>query len=136
MAEVRSQPACPHRLKRDTTGGSFGRTQIVPRIIIDGWSSEDFDNLFNPSHPLGADVIKAALAFVKKHNFDGIVLDAGYISFRLPHRDAIIGFVSQLGDALRAESRLFVLVVPVRPTLAISIVSPPLSLQPIDFELF
>lgn len=115
ISELRSQPACPHQLKRDTTGGSFGRTQIVPRFLIEGWKREEFDQLFSPESTVGAEVIKAVLSVLKKYKFDGMVLDAGYINLRGPIRSGAINFLQTLGDSLKAESMLFVLVIPVRP---------------------
>lgn len=117
LSEMKSVPTCPHRVKRDRAGG-FGRTQIVPRFLIEGWSREEFGQLFNPQHTFGDEVIQTVLVFLRKHNFDGMVLDSGHINLRVPHRDAIIAFFNRWGDALRADGKLFILVIPVRPPIS------------------
>jgi chitinase domain-containing protein 1 len=112
VTEIRESKPCPHRLKRDDNGNHFPRTQILPRFLIEGWTLEGYQALFTADGPVAKQFLKLLVSTVQQHDFDGLVLDAGYLNLRSPWRGGLIALMKSLGRALHQEGKLFVLVIP------------------------
>lgn len=115
LAELKENPVCPHRVKRDSPGASFPKMQVLPRFLVEGWDLEGYQALFAPKSAVAKRFVELLVSTVRKHSFDGLVLDAGYLNARAPWRDQLMEVMRSLGDALHKENKLFVLVIPVRP---------------------
>jgi len=114
LKELKEAPTCPHRVKRDDTGPSFPKMQILPRFLVEGWDLDGYQALFAPKSALAKKFIDLLVSTVRKLSFDGLVLDAGYLNARAPWREHLIAVMRSLGAALHKENKLFVLVIPVR----------------------
>lgn len=114
MKEVQTAKDCPHRLQRDDTGHHFPNTLVVPRFHVDGWTLEAYQALFTPDSSIFKKFVDLVSLSLQSHQLDGFVLDAGYLNFRAPWRAGMIALFKALGAATKAQSKLFILVVPVR----------------------
>jgi hypothetical protein len=111
---MKETPVCPHRVKRDDTGSHFPRTMILPRFLVEGWALEAYQALFAPKSEVAKRFVELLVSTVNQHDFDGLVLDAGYLNARAPWREHLIAVLRSLGDKLHQDGKLFVLVIPVR----------------------
>lgn len=50
------------------------KVEVLPRILFDGWTAEDYETLFGSPEEMRA-LAKALLTFYKNHKFDGIVIE-------------------------------------------------------------
>lgn len=114
MNDLQNAKNCPHRLQRDDTGHHFPGTLVVPRFHVEGWTLEAYQALFTPGSPTFKKFVDLVALSLQSHHLDGFVLDAGYLNFRAPWRDGMIALFKALGEATKVQSKLFILVVPVR----------------------
>jgi len=84
--------------------------KIVPRVLFDGWTSSHFDVLFSSDKELDA-MTTTIISTIKDNHMDGIVLE---IWSQMPPKKSkqAIHVISYLGDHMKKEDLMFVLVVP------------------------
>ncbi|KAK8404694.1 hypothetical protein O3P69_007743 [Scylla paramamosain] len=91
--------------------GQSANVKIVPRLLFDGWQPRDFRELYD-TEPKRKRVISEIVNMIKKHNFDGIVLE---IWSQIPTQkllDASPGFIRELARGIRLAGYTFILVIP------------------------
>ncbi|XP_069480111.1 chitinase domain-containing protein 1 [Ambystoma mexicanum] len=84
--------------------------QIVPRILFDGWSYQDFESLFNSEdeiEELGSTMVQVA----KKEKFDGFVIEV-WSQLGGQKRQELVHMLGHLAEALHDAELKFVLVIP------------------------
>jgi len=90
--------------------GKKTQVKILPRVLFDGWSSDDFYSLFTTgSEP--KELIKTLITSAKAYKFDGIVLEV-WSQLGGQARKALQMLVKTVGDALKKANLTFVLVLP------------------------
>jgi len=84
--------------------------RILPRVLFDKWTGEDYMQLF--SQPWRAEAIaKHVTAAIAKHGFDGVVLEV-WSQLGGQAKRQITEVIQTIGQAVRAKAKLFVLVIP------------------------
>ncbi|XP_064652305.1 chitinase domain-containing protein 1-like [Lineus longissimus] len=84
--------------------------EIVPRVLFDGWSGADYNELFSGEDSM-EDCISAILKFIKSYKFSGIVLEiwsqlGGY------RRNDLLHFLAHMGETFHANKKTFIVVLP------------------------
>lgn len=97
-------------VRKPTSDGR--RARVVPRVIVEGMSQEDYIALF--SHDEEQRALASRLVHLcQKHAFDGVVLELwSRLAVGPQLRPALHRVVKTLGVALHADGRQLVLVVP------------------------
>jgi chitinase domain-containing protein 1 len=90
--------------------GKKSNLKVLPRILFDGWSSDDFYALFTTgTEP--KELTKTIITSAKAYKFDGIVLEV-WSQLGGQARKALQMLVKTIGEALAKAQLTFVLVVP------------------------
>lgn len=84
--------------------------KILPRVAFDGWSESDFEQLFK-NQQKSEKLIESILVEANKNQFDGIVMDVGYISYSRFGGD-LNNFISLLSSQLHQLDLLLFWVIP------------------------
>jgi len=92
------------------TNGKRNQVKIVPRVLFDGWSSDDYYSLFTTgTEP--KELTKTIITSLKAYKFDGVVLEV-WSQLGGQGRKALHMLVKLLGEALAKADLKFVLVIP------------------------
>nr|XP_023027139.1 chitinase domain-containing protein 1 [Leptinotarsa decemlineata] len=91
--------------------GRERKLKVVPRIIFDQWTSQDYVELFSTTKELRA-LSKTFIQTAKKYGFDGYVIEVWSQIASLVQFDSLVSLVRELADALSAESLQTILVIP------------------------
>ncbi|XP_045477613.1 chitinase domain-containing protein 1 [Harmonia axyridis] len=91
--------------------GRERKLKILPRILFEGWSGQDFINLMTKEEE-SEKLIKMLVESCKKWHFDGYVLELWSSLANKIQYDLIIDFIKNIGDKLALESLDTILVVP------------------------
>jgi len=86
------------------------KSKIVPRYLFDKWDYRDYSRLYQ-SDILISELIDIIINDVTKNNFDGLVLDSGYMGLRNHHKQ-IVFFLTTLAQKLHDLSKYLFFVVP------------------------
>lgn len=86
-----------------------GKVQIVPRVLFDQWTSNDFNSLFSSENEQDL-VSKTLLDFMRKHNFQGIVLELWSQFGNQRNRSPLVHFITHLGEDFLDSGKALVLV--------------------------
>jgi len=90
--------------------GKRSQVKIVPRILFDGWSSDDFYALFTTgTEP--KELTKTIVTSLKAYKFDGVVLEV-WSQLGGQAKKALHMLVKLLGEALTKTDLKFILVIP------------------------
>ncbi|XP_078310526.1 chitinase domain-containing protein 1-like isoform X1 [Crassostrea virginica] len=92
----------------DVTKGN--PTQMVPRVLFDGWSRTDYDKLFSDESAI-EDCASVLLKFINKKKFPGIVVEI-WSQLGGQYRKELVHFLQHLGEAFHTEERSLILVIP------------------------
>lgn len=106
--------SCPHRVKRDASATTITNTKIIPRFLIDGFDLTAYEDLFAADGQLAMKFADLLVKTVRQYDFDGLVLDAGYLNFRTPWREQMIKTMILVSKRLHEHNLIFTLVIPVR----------------------
>uniref|UniRef100_A0A6I8QK04 Chitinase domain-containing protein 1 n=1 Tax=Xenopus tropicalis TaxID=8364 RepID=A0A6I8QK04_XENTR len=89
-------------------------TQIVPRILFDGWSYQDFESVFSSEDEI-EELAGAMVQTAKDERFDGFVVEV-WSQLGGQKRQELVHLLTHIGEALRLAKLRFILVIP--PALA------------------
>ncbi|XP_041361503.1 chitinase domain-containing protein 1-like [Gigantopelta aegis] len=92
----------------DVTKGR--QVKVVPRILFDGWSSQDYKEVFSSEDSI-EDCIYAILSFVKAKKFSGIVVEI-WSQLGGHMKDELVHFLTHMANSFRKEKKTFILVIP------------------------
>jgi len=84
-------------------------TKVVPRLLFDGWSRQDFSKLFSGNEM--DKVIKIILKTCKLYKFDGIVLEI-WMQLQGQATDHLIKFIQNMGKSFHDADKKLILVIP------------------------
>lgn len=87
-----------------------GKTNMVPRILFDGWSMKDFDATFSSEDNI-EDCIDTMLKFTKKYKFDGLTVEI-WSQLGGQKRKELVHFLTHMGGAFKEEKKKLILVIP------------------------
>lgn len=91
--------------------GKSSNVKVVPRVIMEGWHRDDFEEIVNSEVKRG-EVTNDILGIIKKHNLDGIVLE---VWSQIPTQGIIERFprvVRDIAQKIRKAGFVFILVIP------------------------
>ncbi|NP_001087530.1 chitinase domain-containing protein 1 isoform X1 [Xenopus laevis] len=85
-------------------------TQIVPRILFDGWSYQDFESVFNSEDEI-EELAGAMVQTAKDEHFDGFVVEV-WSQLGGQKRQELVHLLIHIGEALHSAKLHFILVIP------------------------
>ncbi|XP_012935623.1 chitinase domain-containing protein 1 [Aplysia californica] len=86
------------------------KTRMVPRLLFDGWSLEDFNSLFEDEDSI-EDCIETILATIKEYKWPGIVVEI-WSQLGGQKRKELVHFISHMGEMFHAAKKELILVIP------------------------
>ncbi|BFZ17595.1 hypothetical protein BsWGS_20634 [Bradybaena similaris] len=86
------------------------KTQMVPRVLFDGWSAEDFNAMFEDEDSI-EDCIETILNTVKNYKWSGAVVEV-WPQLGGKRRKDLIHFVNHMGEMFHEADKQFILVIP------------------------
>lgn len=92
----------------DVTKGKS--TEMVPRVLFDGWSRTDYESLFSDESAI-EDCANVLLKFIKKKKFPGIVVEI-WSQLGGQYRKELVHFLKHLGEFFKNEGKTLILVIP------------------------
>ncbi|KAK3094557.1 hypothetical protein FSP39_003381, partial [Pinctada imbricata] len=93
---------------KDVTKG--GNTELLPRVLFDGWSFEDYKALFSSEDAM-EDCIDVILKFIKKHKFPGLVVEI-WSQLEGKHLTELTHFMRHFGETFKQADKKIILVIP------------------------
>ncbi|KAL1498160.1 hypothetical protein ABEB36_009003 [Hypothenemus hampei] len=91
--------------------GRQRKTKVVPRILFDGWTSNDFKAvLLKPEEVQAMNVV--LMKICKKYNFDGYVFEVWSQIAGAVKTDPLLNLILSMSDAFSLENLDFILVIP------------------------
>ncbi|CAD5111391.1 DgyrCDS705 [Dimorphilus gyrociliatus] len=84
--------------------------KMLPRLLFDGWSGEDFHRLFSSEDEV-EECAETIAKFVKSNRFHGIVLEL-WSQLGGHRREELLHVIEHIGKELRKNKKLFVVVIP------------------------
>ncbi|ODM94986.1 Chitinase domain-containing protein 1 [Orchesella cincta] len=90
--------------------GKKSGVKIVPRVLFDGWTSDDFYALFT-SGTEPKELTKTLVTSLKAYKFDGVTLEV-WSQLGGQAKPALQKLVKLLGEALNKAGLIFILVIP------------------------
>jgi len=87
-----------------------GGAKIVPRVLFDGWTNNDFHILFS-SEEEQQDCILSILDTIEEYKFDGIVLEIWSQLGNHMHSE-LLHFIEHLSESLHAQQLALIVVLP------------------------
>lgn len=84
--------------------------KIVPRVLFDGWTLNDFHIIFSSETAL-LGLIDTIVSFMKGNDFDGLTLEV-WSQYNGDSRENLYLLVSKLADSLHREKMKIILVIP------------------------
>lgn len=84
--------------------------KLVPRVLFDGWSVNDFHIIFSSEPALDA-LVDTLLSYSKENHFDGLVLEV-WSQYTGDTKQNLYVLVSKIASALREERLKTILVIP------------------------
>jgi len=93
---------------KDVTKGDMAK--MVPRILFDGWSSQDFVNLFKSEDNI-EDCIAVILKTVKEYKWPGLVVEF-WNQLGGKMRKELIHVINHMGDTFHAAKKELIVVIP------------------------
>ncbi|KAG8438024.1 hypothetical protein GDO86_008635, partial [Hymenochirus boettgeri] len=85
-------------------------TRIVPRILFDSWSLQDFESLFNSEDEI-EELTGAMVQAAKDERFDGFVVEV-WSQLGGQKRQELIHLLTHIGEALHLAKLNLILVIP------------------------
>uniref|UniRef100_A0A8C5PEV7 Chitinase domain-containing protein 1 n=1 Tax=Leptobrachium leishanense TaxID=445787 RepID=A0A8C5PEV7_9ANUR len=85
-------------------------TKIVPRVLFDGWSYQDFEIVFNSEDEI-EELTGALVQAAKDENFDGFVVEV-WSHLGGQKRQELVHLLTHVGEALHLAKLQFILVIP------------------------
>ncbi|XP_063800832.1 chitinase domain-containing protein 1 [Pseudophryne corroboree] len=85
-------------------------TKIVPRILFDGWSYQDFESVFSSEDEI-EDLSDAMVQSAKDEQFDGFVVEV-WSQLGGQRRQELVHMLTHIGTALHQAKLQFILVIP------------------------
>lgn len=92
----------------DVTKGK--KTKIVPRILFDGWSVEDYQAVFS-DEDITEDCIDAIVQFMKENKFDGVVVEL-WSQLGGKARKELVHFLTHMAENFHNSNKELILVIP------------------------
>ncbi|XP_061184331.1 chitinase domain-containing protein 1-like [Saccostrea echinata] len=84
--------------------------QMVPRVLFDGWSRNDYESLFSSEDAI-EDCINVLLKFIKKKKFPGLTIEI-WSQLGGQYRKELVHFLKHVGQAFDEEGKTLILVIP------------------------
>ncbi|XP_002738417.1 chitinase domain-containing protein 1-like [Saccoglossus kowalevskii] len=85
------------------------KVKILPRLLFDGWSQQDYKGLFSKEDNMQK-LAKTVVEFHKKEKFDGVVLEI-LSQMQGQKKEDAIHLIADMADALHEENMKFILVI-------------------------
>lgn len=85
-------------------------TKIVPRVLFDGWSYQDFESVFNSEDEI-EDLVEVMVQTAKDEQFDGFVVEV-WSQLGGQKRPEMAHLLTHMGQALQQAKLRFILVIP------------------------
>ncbi|CAH2325368.1 chitinase domain-containing 1 isoform X1 [Pelobates cultripes] len=85
-------------------------THIVPRILFDGWSYQDFESVFSSEDEI-EELSSALVQTAKEEHFDGFVVEV-WSQLGGQKRQELVHLLTHIGEALHVAKLQFILVIP------------------------
>ena len=100
----------PNWIKDVRSSGNQANTQIVPRVLFEKWTGQDYMQLFR-SQTEREELAKLLARTVIDHDFSGIVLEV-WSQLGGQARPELIDMIRIIGKELRSHEKLLVLAIP------------------------
>ncbi|XP_068207848.1 chitinase domain-containing protein 1 [Palaemon carinicauda] len=91
--------------------GKSASVKIVPRVIVEGWHPSDYQDLVDNSFER-TDMANIIIDVIKKHQFDGIVLEIWSQVSSRNLLDRMAHVISEVANKIRDAGYVFILVIP------------------------
>ncbi|XP_060521528.1 chitinase domain-containing protein 1 [Cylas formicarius] len=91
--------------------GRQRNTKIVPRILFDGWTSQDYSKLLTSKEEIKA-LLQTLIDSCKKNQFDGYVFEVWTQIIQIVKPESVIRLMQMLSDSFTVEGLDTILVIP------------------------
>ncbi|XP_050298757.1 chitinase domain-containing protein 1 [Anthonomus grandis grandis] len=91
--------------------GRERQTKVVPRVLFDGWTGEDYTALLRNPDEVKA-LAETLIKTCKKYKFDGYVLEVWSQLAGAVKSDILVGLVKSISKFFKQENLDFILVIP------------------------
>jgi len=85
-------------------------TLVVPRVLFDKWTSDDYVRLFSDSKRAD-DIARSIIDVINKYSFDGVVLEV-WSQLGGQAKPQLTEVIKKIGKKIRSKSKIFILVIP------------------------
>lgn len=92
-------------------GGADRGVKILPRVLFDDWTNEDYFNLFTSIEEKEA-IAKAFITACRTYKFDGLVVEVWSQLIGRLDQSFLIDLIKTVGDKMKASNLDFILVTP------------------------
>ncbi|KAF7282679.1 hypothetical protein GWI33_002149 [Rhynchophorus ferrugineus] len=105
-----------HDIDRDwvisvRNAGRERKTKVVPRVLFDGWTANDYRAFLNNKEEVKA-IIHTLVQSCKQYNFNGYVFEVWTQIAAAVKSDVLVKVISAIGDVFALENLDFILVIP------------------------
>lgn len=98
-------------MKEVRTAGKKVGVKIVPRIIAEGWRSDDYNQIY-ASESLRSKIADDIIEVIEKYNLDGIVLEIWSQVPSMSHLSQLPTIIKGISKKIRGAGYTFILVIP------------------------